>query len=115
MQENGYIINGLKKEDSKRVKEHFSKHLSFFRLRTCYRGLDGYFALGYSQVYLSYFRAGKAIEYRVVPFRQITSYSVTSIDSQNIKLKVWLVSGDIFECNFSENTLKDIVKVFPNM
>lgn len=33
MQENEYIINGLKKEDSKRVKEHFTKHISFYRLK----------------------------------------------------------------------------------
>lgn len=115
MQENEYIINGLKKEDSKRVKEHFTKQISFYRLRNCFRGLDGYFAIGYSQLYLSYLRVGKAIEYRVIPFRYIISYSVTSIDSQNIKLKVWLVSGDVVECNFSENSIKDVVKMLPNI
>lgn len=115
MQESLYIINGLKKEDSKRVKEHFVKHISFYRLKNCYRGLDGYFATGYSQLYLSYLRDGKAVEYRVIPFRYIISYAVTSIDSQTVKLKVWLISGDVVECVFSENNIKDIVKTLPSM
>ncbi|MDM1354585.1 hypothetical protein [Myroides marinus] len=110
MEEVNYVIDGLKKVDNNIVKSTFSKFSSWIRFKVRYKGLNGQMTFTYSQVLLSFNRSGGAVEYRVVPLKQVISYSITEIDSQKSQLKLWLRNNECIKLNFIGEDLKEIIK-----
>ncbi|MEC4007578.1 MULTISPECIES: hypothetical protein [Myroides] len=115
MGEVNYVIDGLKKVDTSVTKTTFSKFSSWIKFKVGYRGVNGQFTLTYSQFMFSFNRAGGAVEYRVLPLKQVISYSITEIDSQKSQLVLWLRTGERIQLNFTGEDLKEIIKTFSSI
>ncbi|WP_286415836.1 hypothetical protein [Myroides odoratimimus] len=58
----------------------------------------------------SFNRAGGAVEYRVLPLKQVISYSITDIDTIHSRLKLWIRTGEVITLSFISEDLKEVIK-----